>query len=136
MMKTRALLLLVVLLMLIPTGLLTGCSGSGGNSDAAAIKDTIRGYFDAYNAQDYENWANYMTGLSEQDKVAMESQFSMARALTGEVTLQKIENVIVSGSTATATVTLFSNLYNKQGTDEVKLAEENGTWKLIYGSTP
>jgi len=71
MIKSRALLLLVALLMLIPTGLLIGCSGvgGGGNSDVAAIKDTIRGYFDAYNAQDVEKYASYMTGFSEQDRV-------------------------------------------------------------------
>lgn len=60
----------------------------------------------------------------------------MARALTGEITLKKIENVIVSGSTATATITLYSNLSDKQGTDEVKLSKVNGIWKLVYGSNP
>ena len=52
----------------------------------------------------------------------------MARGLTGELTVEKIENVTVDGSTATAKVTISAQ--GQTQAMDLTLTKHDGSWKM------
>ena len=120
-------LLVIVLLLVVLAAVSAGCA----KSDTAAIEDTIRVYFNAWNAQNYEELLSYIPGigeLSEQDKATVMSMIKTQRETMGEITLQKIENIAISDSTAKADVT--GTVGNTTNTGELTLVKEDGAWKV------
>ena len=119
---------------------LVGCGSETGpeTGDAAAVRDTIYGYVDAYNAKDYQRCLSYLTGwrpsYSEDDALSL---IQVARESTGLMTVEKIEDITISGSTATAVVTSSwenpdadGKLTNAPG-EVVNLNKDGGTWKQV-----
>lgn len=119
---------------------LAGCGSETGpeTGDTAAIRDTIYGYVDAYNAKDYQRCLSYLTGwrpsYSEDDALSL---IQVARESTGLMTVEKIEDITISGSTATAVVTsswenpdAHGKLTNAPG-EVVNLNKDGGTWKQV-----
>jgi hypothetical protein len=117
---------------------LAGCSKSGTETgDSAAITSTINGYVEAYNARDYQKCLSYLTGWdpasSEEDRISV---VRLARGYSGQMTIEKIEEITITGSAATARVTSSwenpdadGNLTNAPG-EEVNLKKDGGTWRL------
>ena len=121
-------LLVIVPLLVVLAAVSAGCA----KSDTAAIEDTIRVYFNAWNAQDYDKLESYIPGisqLSEQEKAAITSQIKTAREMMGKITLQKIENIVISDSTATANVTI--TIGNMTSTGGFGFMKEDGIWKVL-----
>jgi hypothetical protein len=119
---------------------LTGCACESGTTtgDSEAIRDTIYGFVDAYNGKDYQKCLSYLTGWD--DSSSEEAQISlleMARGFTGWMTVEKIENITISGSTATAIVTSSweypdeDGLYTNAPGVEVNLMKDGDTWKYL-----
>jgi ketosteroid isomerase-like protein len=115
-----------------------GCESRTATDDTAAIEDTIYSFVDAYNANDYQKCLSYLTGWS--DSSSEEAQISlleMARGFTGEMTVEKIEDITISGSTATAMVTSSWEYPDEDGRYtnapgvEVNLEKDGGTWKYV-----
>ena len=124
-MKGTKCLLVIVLLLVVLAAVSAGCA----KSDTAAIEDTIRVYFNAWNAQNYEKLMSYIPGISErseQEKATAMSMIKTARETMGEITFQKIENIVISDSTATADVT--ATIGNTTNSGEVTFVKEDGTW--------
>ena len=119
---------------------LVGCACDNGTeaADSAAIRDTIYGYVDAYNAEDYQLCLTYLTGWdpssSEDDQISL---MQVARGTTGRMTIESIENISISGSTATATVTSSWENPDAEGRTtnapgvKVTLRKDGGTWKHV-----
>ena len=119
---------------------LVGCGSESGTAtaDSAAIRDTIYSFVDAYNADDYQKCLSYLTGwgpsYSEDDAIAL---IQMWRGVTGRMTIENIEDITISGSTATAMVTSSWENPDTDGnyTDaprvEVNLKKDGDTWKYV-----
>jgi nitrous oxide reductase accessory protein NosL len=135
--------LLTLVLVVALAVVLAGCSSENGTEtgDSAAIIDTINGYVDAYNARDYQKCLSYLTGWdpasSEEDRISV---VRLARGFSGQMTIEKIEDIAISGSTATARVTSSwenpdadGNRTNAPG-EEVNLKKDGGTWRLQTGN--
>ena len=120
-----------------------GCDRENGTAsgESTAIIDTINGYVEAYNARDYQKCLSYLTGWdsssSEDDRVSV---IQLARGFSGQMTVEKIEDVTISGSTATARVTSSwenpdaDGKYTNAPGAEVNLKKDGGTWKLETGN--
>ncbi|MBM3157640.1 MAG: DUF4878 domain-containing protein [Chloroflexi bacterium] len=123
---TKGLLAIVLLLGVLAVS--AGCA----KSDAAAIEDTVKKHFAAWNARNFEEHISYFAGMSkmsEQEKANAMSKFETAREMMGELTLQKIENVVISDSTAKADVT--ATIGNTTNSGELTFVKEDGIWKIV-----
>jgi len=121
-------LLVIALLLAALAAVSAGCA----KSETTAIEDTIKKHFDAWNARNYEEHMSYFAGISEmseQEKANAMSRFETVREMMGELTLQKIENIVISDSTATADVT--ATVGNTTNSGEVTFVKEDGIWKIV-----
>ena len=126
-------LLVIVLLLVVLAAVSAGCA----KSDTASIEDTIKKYFNAWNAQNYEELLSYIPGvkeLSEQDKATGMSMIKTLRETIGEATYQKIENIVISDSTAKADVTVTAA--NMTTTEKFTFLKEDGAWKVFLATAP
>ena len=127
-MKATKGLLVIVLLLVVLAAVSAGCA----KSDAAAIEDTLSKHFNAWNTRNYEEHLSYIAGISEvseQDKATIMSKMETAREMMGEITFQKIENIVISDSTAKADVTV--TVGNTTTTAEIPFVKEDGAWKIV-----
>jgi hypothetical protein len=121
----RFLLLLVTGLLLGTTVFFVGC----GENDVAKIKDAIQEFTDAYNTQNFGECVDYMVGMSEQEENAVISELETVRGRTREITIEKIEYVTISDSTATASVT--TSVEGETDTYLLKFNKEDGLWRIV-----
>lgn len=121
-------LLLISVLMVTLCMLLVGCASTGASSEEGKVKGTINGFFDAYNAENYEKCLTYLPDVPEAAEEATIAGLEMARGLTGELTVEKIENVTVDESTATAKVTFAAQ--GQTQTTDLTLTKQDGSWKM------
>jgi ketosteroid isomerase-like protein len=127
-------LLLVVCMLLVGLLLVAGCGG-GPTSEAAAIEDTIRGYVTTYNAEDFDKCLTYFTDY--EDKEDALAFLSFARGLSGPLELREINDiaivpVAVPGGSRTATATVIFTITGEESTDQIRLKEVDGHWKIIW----
>ena len=135
--------LLALALVVVLAVVFAGCGRENGTAsgESTAIRDSIYGYVEAYNARDYQKALSYLTGWdsssSEDDRISV---IQMARGFSGQMTVEKIGDITISGSTATARVTSSwenpdadGNRTNAPG-EEVNLKKDGGTWKLQTGN--
>jgi uncharacterized protein YerC len=108
--------------------LLVGCASTGAATEEERVKDTINGLFDAYNAENYEKCLTYLADVPEAAEEATIAGLEMARELAGELTVEKIENVTVDGSTATAKVTIGAQ--GQTQAMDLTLTKHDGSWKM------
>jgi len=106
--------------------------GRGFSSEATAIEDTIRGYFAAYNAEEFSTCLTNFTDFSD-EQAALDSLRWM-RGFLGEITLQKIEDIAISGKTASATVSV--TLWGEPETEQMQFKKLNGIWKIVWAQEP
>jgi len=115
---------------------LTGCGR--GADDAAAIEESIYSFAEAYNARDYHKCLSYLTGWDDSStEEAQLSLLEMARGFTGEMTVAEIQEIAVTGSTATAVVTSSWQYPDEEGKttnapgEQVSLEKVGGRWKYV-----
>ena len=101
----RLILACVVILGLVSMPL--GAARSGG-SDTDDIKDLINSFYDAYNDEDYDKCLTYATDYGEADEA--KALLAMGRELAGEATVESIEDVEITDSTATARLIEVSSI--------------------------
>ena len=125
-MKTR---LLPIVLMIVFAVVLLGCGSGCRNttSDSEAINNTIEGFYSAYNAQDWSTCLSYVDDEYNAGEAIIEL-LKASRAATGEVTVNSIDNINITGSTATVAVT--ATLGGKTRTMEHHLVKNDGNWGI------
>lgn len=79
---------------------MTGCGRDVSKSKAATIEESIRGYFAAYNAEDFARCLTYFTEFG--DEQAAWASLLLMRDLIGEMTLQEVSDITISNQTASA----------------------------------
>ena len=106
--------------------LLGGCS----DTKEETIEFTIRDYYAAYNAEDWEVCLGHVD--DEYDAgAAMIELLEASKAVSGEVIVNSIDEVSITGSTATADVT--ATFRGKTETIEHNLVKKDGSWRISLG---
>jgi hypothetical protein len=106
--------------------LVAGCSDTAEET----IKYTIEDYYSAYNARDWEVCLGHINDTNDVGASVIQSVLQIARAATGEVTVDSVENVAISGLSATADVKIT---YGGQSeTKEYALVKKEGSWKISW----
>ena len=137
----RLLLLSVVVLMLGVVGLGVAC---GAKTDADQVKDVVNGMYSAYNSENYDKCLEYldmtsmqaiidMMGGEEAFEASMKASMATERDTSGKITVQKIENIKISGTTATADVTTKDE-DGTVNTDTLSFLKKGDDWKLDVAS--
>ncbi len=108
--------------------LLGGCS----DSQEETIGHTIRDYYSAYNAQDWDACLGHIDDTNNLGASVIRSALEESRAATGKVTVESIENISITGLSATADVTLTWDADTE--TQEWTLVKKDGGWKISYPS--
>ena len=106
--------------------LLGGCS----DTKEETIEYTIRDYYSAYNAEDWDLCLGHIDDTNNVGAATIESVLKMARAATGEVTVESVTKINVTGSTATAEVKITFG--DESETKEYPLVKKDGSWKISW----
>ena len=119
-------MLAIALIVVFAALLVGGCS----DTKEETIEYTIRDYYSAYNAEDWDMCLGHIDDTNNVGESAIQSVLQMARAATGEVTVNSVENITVSGTSATADVKIT---YGGQSeTKEYPLVKKDGSWKISW----
>jgi len=119
--------LVVVLAVLLAVGTLVAC-GEGVN-DERAIEDTIEGYVETYNSQDFVQCLTYFSDYgNEADALAF---LAYMRSISGELELVEVKDILISYTTASATVVFI--IAGEESTDQMQLRQVNSKWKIVWG---
>ena len=106
--------------------LLGGCS----DTKEETIEFTIRDYYSAYNAEDWDICLGHIDDPNNAGASVIQSVLQMAKAATGEVTVDSVEDITISGLSATADVNIT---YGGQSeTKEYPLVKKDGNWKISW----
>jgi hypothetical protein len=119
-------MLALALIVVFAAVLVGGCS----ETQEETIENTIRDYYSAYNAEAWEGCLGHIDGANAAGATTIESALKTARARTGEVTVESVTNINITGSTATADVRIT---YGGQSeTKEYLLVKKDGSWKISW----
>ena len=127
-MRTRNLVLVIALLVVMPVVLL-GCDSK--KDEAPAVEGSINGFVDAYCSGDYETCVDYLVGITDANRDTVIGQLSGFHQICPTIEVNSIDNVAVNKSTATADVTLTA--LGQQATFEMTLNKSDGTWRFSFG---
>jgi len=114
--------------------ILAGCGDESRTDlgDSTAIEKTIDAFYSAYNAEDWNTCLNYVNDTEAVGSSMIRSILQTARTATGEVTVDSVTNISISGSMATADVKIT---YDDQSeTKEYPLVKKDGNWKISWES--
>ncbi len=103
-----------------------GCS----ETDEEAVANTIRDYYSAYNARDWEACLGHIVDTDSGGADYIQPLLEAARAQTGEVIVESVANVKISGSTATADVSITYG--DQSDTEEYPMVKKDGHWKIVW----
>jgi hypothetical protein len=106
--------------------LLGGCS----DTKEETIEYTITDYYSAYNAEDWNVCLGHIDDTNNVGASVIESVLKMARAATGEVTVKSVTNISITGSTATADVSI--TYASGSEAKEYPLVKRDGSWKISW----
>jgi len=106
--------------------LVGGCTDTPEESIEYFMKD----FYAAYNAEDWEECLAHIDDTNNVGESMIESMLTMARAATGEVTVKSVTNISVTGSTATADVSITHA--GGSETKEYPLVEKDGAYSLVF----
>ena len=127
-MKRRALVLLVVAVLALVASV--GCS----ETDEEGVANTIRDFYSAYNARDWNACLGHLDDTDNAGASVIQAALQMAREATGEVTVEGVTGIRVSGATATANVRLAYG--NKSESKEYPMVKKDGHWKIAWQEAP
>jgi ketosteroid isomerase-like protein len=127
----RKVLLLCVLLLVVGSMLGVACA----KSDSAQIEDVVNDFAAAWNAEDFDKCLTYldlgtMSGYEDLVKASMAAE----REASGKMTVEKVENIEIEDSTATADVTSKSASDSSSTTDAMSFKKIDDEWKISADS--
>jgi len=105
-----------------------GCS----ETQEETIENTIRDYYSAYNAEDWDMCLGHIDDTNEAGASVIRSALVESRAATGDVTVNRIENVNITGLSATADVTLSWAGNTAGETQKLTFVKKGSVWKISY----
>jgi hypothetical protein len=105
-----------------------GCS----ETQEETIENTTRDYYSAYNAEDWDMCLGHIYDTNNVGASVIQSALQQSRAATGEVTVVRVENVSISGTSATADVTLSWAGNTAGETQKGTFVKKGGVWKISY----
>ena len=105
-------------------------AGACSESEEAIIEGNIRDFYSAYNAEDWDGCLGHIDDTNNVGESTIESVLRMARAATGEVTVDSVTKINITGSTATADVKIASG--DQSETKEYPLVKKDGSWKISW----
>ena len=100
------------------------------DSPEESIEDFIKDFYAAYNAEDWEQCLGHIDDTNNVGAATIESMLKTTRALTGEVTVESVTNINVTGSTATADVKITFG--DESETREYPLVKKGGRWWISW----
>jgi hypothetical protein len=121
-------MLAFALIALFAAVLVGGCS----DTQEETIEFTIRDYYAAYNAEDWEMCLGHIDDTSNVGASVIQSALQQSKAATGQVTVNRIDNIDISGLSATADVTLSWAGKTGGETQKRTLVKKAGDWKISY----
>ena len=101
--------------------------------DPLAIEETIWGFFDAFNGMNYERCLNYVASTVEADRERLTGLLRLARYFSGTIEIQRVTNLTVSDTNATAVVNAM--VRGEATKEEVQLVKVGTGWKLLWEAT-
>jgi hypothetical protein len=90
----------------------------------------MKDFYAAYNAEDWEECLGHIDDTNNVGESTIESMLTMARAATGEVTVESVTNISITGSTATADVKITYEGHSE--TREYPLVKKDSRWKISW----
>ena len=116
----------LVFIALFAAVLVGGCS----DTDEETINSVIKDFYAAYNAEDWEVCLGHIDDINHMGESAIESVLQTARAATGKVTVDSVEDIEISGSSASAYVRIT---YGDQSETKLyPLLKKGGSWKIAW----
>ena len=108
--------------------LVEGCS----DTQEETIEFTTRDYYSAYNAEAWDVCLGHIDDTNNVGASVIQSALEQSRAATGKVTVDRIENIDISGLSATADVTLSWAGNTGGETKKWTLVKKDGSWKISH----
>jgi hypothetical protein len=119
-------MLAIALIAVFAAVLVGGCS----DTKEETIEYTIKDFYAAYNAQDWEVCLGHIDDTNNVGASVIQSMLEESRAAVGEVTVDSVTNINITGSTATAYVKITSG--DQTETKEYPLVKKDGSWKISW----
>jgi len=102
--------------------------------DPLAIEETIRGFFDAFNGMNYDRCLSHVAMSVDAEKGRLTGLLRLARYFSGVVDVQRVTNITISDSQASAIVNAI--VRGEATKEEVKLIKVGVGWKLLWDGAP
>lgn len=102
--------------------------------DPLAIEETIRGFFDAFNGMNYDRCLSHVAMGVDADRDRLTGLLRLARYFSGTIDVQRVTNITVSDSQATAIVNAM--VRGEATKEEVELLKAGTGWKLLWEGAP
>ena len=102
--------------------------------DPLAIEETIRGFFDAFNAMDYDRCLNCVAMSVDAGRDRLVGLLRLARYFSGTIDVQRVTNITVTDCQATAVVNAI--VRGEATKEEVELVKAGVGWKLLWEGAP
>jgi hypothetical protein len=102
--------------------------------DPLAIEETIRGFFDAFNGMNYDRCLSHVAMGVDADRDRLTGLLRLARYFSGTIDVQRVTNITISDSQATAIVNAM--VRGEATKEEVELLKAGTGWKLLWEGAP
>jgi hypothetical protein len=102
--------------------------------DPLAIEEAIRGFFDAFNGMNYDRCLSHVAMNVDAERDRLIGLLRLARYFSGAVDVQRVTNITISDSQASAIVNAM--VRGEATKEEVKLVKVGTGWKLLWDGAP
>jgi len=102
--------------------------------DPLAIEETIRGFFDAFNGMNYDRCLGHVAMSVDAERGRLIGLLRLARYFSGAIDVQRVTNITISDSQASAMVNAM--VRGEATKEEVELVKAGTGWKLLWEGAP
>ena len=102
--------------------------------DPLAIEEAIRGFFDAFNGMQYDRCLSHVVMSVDAEKDRLIGLLRLARYFSGTIDVQRVTNITVADSQATAVVNAM--VRGEATKEEVQLLKAGTGWKVLWDGAP
>jgi hypothetical protein len=102
--------------------------------DPLAIEETIRGFFDAFNGMNYDRCLGHVAMSVDAETGRLIGLLRLARYFSGAIDVQRVTNIAISDSQASAMVNAM--IRGEATKEEVELVKVGTGWKLLWEGAP
>jgi hypothetical protein len=107
---------------------------SSWREDPLAIEETVRGFFDAFNGMNYDGCLSHVAMNVDVERGRLVGLLRLARYFSGAVEVQRVTNITISDSQASAIVNAM--VRGEATKEEVELVKVGTGWKLLWDGAP